>query len=104
MTDAKRYWVRETYWIEDEFLTPENRKGRIPFVLASDYDQLRQQLEQVQGELGEWKAGRMADASGHLFLCAKVNGKWSCSNGCAVAERDTLQARVGELEKRDDTD
>lgn len=41
-------------------------------------------VEAVEAELNAWKAGQMADASGHLFRCAKINGKWSCSKGCAM--------------------
>lgn len=44
-----------------------------------------EQSKAVAAELDAWKTGAMADATGHLFRCAKVNGQWSCAPGCAKA-------------------
>ena len=46
----------------------------------------------LQAALDEWRTHRMADATGHMLRCAKVNQVWSCAKGCAVAERNALLA------------
>lgn len=50
-----------------------------------------QQRDALRAEVDEWKTGRMADATGHMFRCAKINGVWSCQKGCAVAEVEQLK-------------
>lgn len=49
------------------------------------------EIRRLEAELDAWKTGAMADATGHMHRCAKVNGSWSCAIGCAVAERDALR-------------
>ena len=64
-------------------------------------------LAEAQAELSERKAGVHADATGHLHRCAKIHGVWQCADGCAVQERDALQAALkqarGALQKAADT-
>jgi hypothetical protein len=48
----------------------------------------------LRAELDEWKAQHMADASGHMFRCAKVNGVWQCATGCAMATVQALREEI----------
>ena len=48
----------------------------------------------AETERDEWRASAMADATGHMFRCAKVNGVWACAQGCAVAQVAALAERV----------
>lgn len=55
------------------------------------------EAHQREQELEDWKVNKMADHTGHMFRCAKVNGVWSCRDGCAVHERDAARAALGRL-------
>jgi hypothetical protein len=55
---------------------------------------LMARLASVERELGEWRTGAHADHTGHMHRCLKVQAKWSCVKGCAVAERDALLAAI----------
>lgn len=56
--------------------------------------EVQARIAQMAEELEDWKAGRMADASGHMFRCAKVNGVWSCRDGCAVRRAEQAEAQL----------
>lgn len=45
----------------------------------------QQEIDKLTAELDAWKTQQMADATGHMFRCAKVNGEWVCAMGCAKA-------------------
>ncbi len=59
--------------------------------IQRQYEDYRQEIERLQAEVAAWKAGAMADATGHMFRCAKVNGVWQCAKGCAVAALSVLR-------------
>jgi DNA repair exonuclease SbcCD ATPase subunit len=58
---------------------------------ATDY---RKSRDAAEVRLTEWEAGAHADETGHLHLCAKVNGGWHCKPGCAKAEVARLRAEA----------
>ena len=47
-------------------------------------------------ERDELRAHHVADLTGHMYRCAKVNGEWSCHEGCAMAQLATLTAERDE--------
>ena len=66
--------------------------------ICHERDHLEAEVARLTAEqLGEWKAGHMADHSGHMFRCAKVNGKWVCAKSCAQATLDALVRGLTEL-------
>lgn len=56
--------------------------------------QLRENVSKIECELSEWKLASAANETGHLFRCARVNGKWSCAKGCPAAAHTTLRGLV----------
>lgn len=59
--------------------------------------QLRENVSKIECELSEWKLASAANETGHLFRCARVNGKWSCAKGCHAAAHTTLRGLVREV-------
>ena len=47
--------------------------------LKQQVAQLRENVSKIECELSEWKLASAANETGHLFRCARVNGKWSCA-------------------------
>jgi hypothetical protein len=54
--------------------------------LTRAFSTAAKETEQAEAKLAEWEAGAHADETGHLHRCAKVNGVWSCADGCVVAK------------------
>lgn len=54
---------------------------------------LREQRDELRAESANWRA----DATGHMFRCAKVNGKWSCAEGCAMPRAESAEREVAAL-------
>lgn len=67
------------------------RPHEVAHVVQQFYDA---EIARFRAALDMWKSHHMADATGHMFRCAKVNGKWNCQRGCTVGERDALQRVV----------
>ena len=40
-----------------------------------------------------------ADRTGHLYRCAKINGVWSCAEGCAVKRAETAERVIAESQR-----
>lgn len=59
-------------------------------------ERLRRRVENLTAELLLWESGAMANATGHMNRCARLERGWSCAKGCAVAERDVLRELVRE--------
>lgn len=41
-----------------------------------------------------------ADHTGHLFRCARVNGVWQCTDGCAIQRAEAAEAKLAAVEAR----
>lgn len=52
---------------------------------------LEKTLAEARRDLDEWRTGAHADETGHLHRCAKINGVWSCVQGCAVTRAETAE-------------
>jgi len=50
------------------------------------------EITRLKAELADWQVGAHADATGHLYRCAKVNGVWHCAEGCPMGKIATLKA------------
>ena len=57
--------------------------------------ELTARVQALEAETTHWRA----DATGHLFRCARINGKWSCAAGCAIARAEAAEAQVKELQR-----
>lgn len=55
--------------------------------------ELYERVQALQARL----ANAHADETGHLHRCAKVNGRWACATGCAVARAETAEAQAAAL-------
>ena len=75
---------------EGKLEEPRDRIAQI--ICAYTEQEVNKATVTLQADLDEWRTHRMADATGHMLRCAKVNRVWSCAKGCAVAERDALLA------------
>ena len=53
--------------------------------LRAELAQAKDEVALLKGESAHWRA----DATGHMFRCAKVNGVWVCAKGCAKASLAT---------------
>ena len=40
-----------------------------------------------------------ADRTGHLYRCAKINGAWSCAEGCAVKRAERAERVITESQR-----
>lgn len=56
---------------------------------------------EAEATLQGWRTYYMADATGHMLRCAKVNGKWVCAEGCAAAARDQMARALEQIERWD---
>ena len=61
--------------------------------LRDENARLRAELDALRERL----AALHADGTGHLHVCARVNGAWVCAPGCAVGERDVLAKQLKDL-------
>src|SRR3990167_10923347 len=60
-------------------------------------------LSEAVTQLGAWRTSTMADATGHMLRCTKVNGAWACAAGCAAARLAAVEALTNERNSyRDD--
>lgn len=62
--------------------------------LEQQVAQSREEVSKLKCELSEWKLASAANETGHLFRCARVNGKWSCAKGCLAIAHTTLRGLV----------
>lgn len=65
--------------------------------LEQQVAQSREEVSKLKCELSEWKLASAANETGHLFRCARVNGKWSCAKGCLAIAHTTLRGLVRDV-------
>ena len=50
MTPLQKYWVRETYWVDDEHLEPNNAAHRVAMYMAGDVSERMKAIRDIDQE------------------------------------------------------